>query len=48
MTAVPPGQQAEHQPHGGAGVAAVEHIVRFLEAIKADALHQNRLPCLDR
>jgi len=43
-----PGQQAEHQPHGGAGVAAVQNVVGFLEAIEPHPLHANGLPGLDR
>ena len=36
-------QQAQHQAHGGAGIAAIEHGVGFQETIEAHALHPHRL-----
>ena len=41
-------QQAQHQPHGCARVAALEHFGRLLEAIKAGALDSYELTGLDR
>ena len=43
MTPLAAGQKAQHQAHGGARVAAIEDVGRFLEAIEAHAAHQHRL-----
>ena len=48
MAAGPAGQQPQHQPHRGAGVAAIEHALRFAEAIEAHALHDHLAARLDR
>jgi hypothetical protein len=48
VAANPACQQPQHQPHGGARVAAIEHIAWFLEAIKASALHGHWLAGLNR
>ena len=39
-----PGQQAAGETHGGAAVAAVEHVGRFLEPVEAATIDQQFVP----
>ena len=47
VAAGPAGQQAEHQAHGGARVAAIEHVLGFAQAIEAHAFDAHRLARLN-
>ena len=48
MSTASTGQQTEHQPHAGAGIAAVEDLSGFLKAIETDSLHRDRAARDDR
>ena len=48
MATVSARQQANHQPHRCAGVAAIEDFRRFLETIQADTFNGDDRPGFDR
>ena len=48
MTPVATSQEAEHQSHRGAGIAAIEHLGWFLQAIKAHALDADDTAAVNR
>ena len=48
MAAGPAGQQPEQQAHGGAGVAAVEHVLWLPQSVEALAPHQHGFTGHDR
>ena len=39
MTAIPTGQQPQHQPHRRAGISAVENLIRFLKSVETHPLN---------
>ena len=47
MTPVATSQEAEHQSHRGAGIAAIEHLGWFLQAIKAHPFHADDTAAVD-